>query len=97
MNKSWHHQRTLRKQQLLKEIRQQRQSLSACSRHWLEITQPYDKGWQVLLAFKPYATLGAGIVLFYGLCHPKKFYRWSRHMIPLVGIMKVVRNALNKS
>ncbi|MBI6549233.1 YqjK-like family protein [Xenorhabdus lircayensis] len=96
MNKSWRHQRKLRKQRLLNEIQQQRQSLSIYSQHWLEITQPYDKGWQTLLAFKPYVAIGSGIALFYGLCYPKKFYRWSRHMISILGIMKIVRNTLYK-
>ncbi|KMJ44219.1 YqjK-like family protein [Xenorhabdus khoisanae] len=97
MNKSWHHQRELRKQQLLKEIQQQRQSLSAYSQHWLDITQSYDKGWQALLAFRPYVAIGAGIALFYGLCrHPQKFYRWSRQMISIFGVIKTIRNTLDK-
>ncbi|MDC9580347.1 YqjK-like family protein [Xenorhabdus sp. PR6a] len=94
MNKSGHYQRKRRKQQLLKEIQQQRQLLSAYSQSWLEVTQPYDKGWQALTAFKPYVAIGAGLALLYGLRHPKRFYRWSRRMISILGIVKIVRNTL---
>ncbi|MBD2802897.1 YqjK-like family protein [Xenorhabdus sp. M] len=94
MNKAWHHRQALRKQQLLEEIRQQRQSLSACSQQWMKLTQPYDKGWQALLSFKPYAVIGSGIALIYGLRHPKKLYRWSRQVISFISIIKIVRNAL---
>ncbi|OTA17547.1 cell division protein FtsH [Xenorhabdus vietnamensis] len=94
MNKSGHHRRKLRKQQLLKEIQQQRQLLSAYSQNWLETTQSYDKGWQTLLAFKPYFAIGSGIALLYGLRHPKKFYRWSHRIIRILGIVKIVRNTL---
>ncbi|WP_237387934.1 YqjK-like family protein [Xenorhabdus sp. Sc-CR9] len=96
MNKSRQHQRKSRKQLLLHEIRQQRQSLSNCSRHWLEITQSYDKGWQTLLTFKSHVAVCSAIALFYGLRHPNKVYRWSRHIISIFGIMKIVRNTLYK-
>ncbi|MDC9589195.1 YqjK-like family protein [Xenorhabdus sp. XENO-10] len=96
MNKSGYHQRKLRKQQLLKEIQQQRQLLSVYSRSWLEATQAYDKGWQTLAAFKPYFAIGSGIALIYGLRHPKKFYRWSRRMVSILGFMKAMRNTLYK-
>ncbi|SFU98641.1 YqjK-like family protein [Xenorhabdus koppenhoeferi] len=91
MNKSRHHRR---KSLLLKEILQQRQALSDCGQHWLEITQSYDKGWQTLLTFKSYVAIGSGIALLYGLRHPKRLYRWSRQMISILGIMKIVRNML---
>ncbi|MDX7990569.1 cell division protein FtsH [Xenorhabdus sp. Reich] len=96
MNKLRHQQLKSRKQQLLTEIQQQRQSLSDCRQHWFEITQYYDKGWQTLLAFKPYAVIGSGIVLLYSLRHPKKLYRWSRRMINILGFIKIVRNTLHK-
>ncbi|MBD2783932.1 YqjK-like family protein [Xenorhabdus sp. DI] len=97
MNKSGHYQRKLRKQQLLNEIQQQRQLLAAYGRKWLEVTQPYDKGWQALAAFKPYIAIGSGLVLLYGLRHPKRFYRWSRRMISILSVVKIVRNALYKN
>ncbi|AOM42943.1 cell division protein FtsH [Xenorhabdus hominickii] len=96
MNSSRGQQLKLRKQQLLQEIQQQRQSLSACSQHWLEITQPYDKGWQTLLTFKPYAVIGSGIALLYALRHPTKFFRWSRRIISILGIVQTVRNTLHE-
>ncbi|MDE9492300.1 YqjK-like family protein [Xenorhabdus bovienii] len=88
MNKSRRQQREWRKQQLLLEIQQQRQSLSECTQHWLDITQPYDKGWQTLSAFKPYVAIGSGIALIYGICHPMKFYRGSRRMVSLLRLIK---------
>ncbi|CDH18247.1 YqjK-like family protein [Xenorhabdus bovienii] len=88
MNKSQRQQREWRKQQLLLEIQQQRQSLSGCTQHWLDITQPYDKGWQTLSAFKPYVAIGSGIALIYGICHPMKFYRWSRRMVSLLRLIR---------
>ncbi|OKP03443.1 YqjK-like family protein [Xenorhabdus eapokensis] len=96
MNKSGYHQRKLRKQQLLKEIQQQRQLIAAYSRNWLEVIQPYDKFWQTLVAFKPYVAIGSGLALLYGLRHPRQFYRWSRHIINILGIIKIVRNTLYK-
>ncbi|WP_099142688.1 YqjK-like family protein [Xenorhabdus kozodoii] len=97
MNKSGYQQRKWRKQQLLKEIQQQRQQLAAYGRNWLAVIQPYDKGWQALSAFKPYIAVGSGLVLLYGLRHPKPFYRWSRRIINILGIMKMVRNTLYKN
>ncbi|MBC8948583.1 MULTISPECIES: YqjK-like family protein [Xenorhabdus] len=97
MNKSGYHQRKLRKQQLLKEIQQQRQLLATYGQNWLEVTQPYDKGWQTLIAFKPYVAIGFGLVLLYGFHQPKQFYRWSRHIINMLGIIKSVRNTLYKN
>ncbi|MDX7986997.1 cell division protein FtsH [Xenorhabdus sp. 12] len=94
MSKFQHHQLTSRKQRLLQEIQQQRKSLSQCSQQWLELTQPYDKSWQTLLAFKPYIAIGSGIALIYGLRRPKKLYHWSRRMLSVLEILKIVRNAL---
>ncbi|WP_338884266.1 MULTISPECIES: YqjK-like family protein [Xenorhabdus] len=97
MNKSRYRQRSLRKQQLLKEIQQQRQLLATYSQNWLEVTQPYDKGWQTLMAFKPYIAIGSGLALLYGLRHPKQLYHWSRRIINIFGIIKIVRNTLYKN
>ncbi|CAM3723326.1 YqjK-like family protein [Xenorhabdus thuongxuanensis] len=97
MNKSGYHQRKLQKQQLLKEIQQQRQLIAAYSRNWLEVAQPYDKGWQTLVAFKPYVAIGSGLALLYGFRHPRQFYRWSHRIINIFRIIKIVRNTLYKN
>ncbi|MEQ1974334.1 YqjK-like family protein [Xenorhabdus sp. SGI240] len=97
MSKSGDRQRKLRKQQLLKEIQQQRQLLATYSQNWLKMTQPYDKGWQTFITFKPYVAIGSGLALLYGLRHPRQFYHWSRRIINIFGIIKIVRNTLYKN
>ncbi|BET95485.1 YqjK-like family protein [Xenorhabdus taiwanensis] len=96
MNKSGYRQRKLRKQQLLKEIQQQRQLLATYGQNWLEVTQPYDKGWQIFIVFKPYVVIGSGLALLYGLRHPRQFYRWSRRIINIFRIIKTVRKTRYK-
>ncbi|KAA1186044.1 YqjK-like family protein [Photorhabdus heterorhabditis] len=73
--------RKLKKQQLLRDIQQQRLELSNNTQLWKSITEPYDKGWQKLLSLKPYLQLGVSAISLYGLRHPVKFYRWSRYII----------------
>ncbi len=97
MNKSGRHQRKQRKQRLLNKIQQQRQLLAAYGQNWLEVTQPYDKGWQTLVNFKPYLAIGSAMLFLYGLRHPSKFYRGLRHMSRILGIVKVIRNTLYKN
>ncbi|CDG22909.1 conserved protein of unknown function [Xenorhabdus poinarii G6] len=94
MNKSGLHQR---KQRLLNKIQQQRQLLATYGQNWLEVTQPYDKGWQTLVNVKPYLAMGSAMLFLYGLRHPRTFYRGLRHMSRILGIVKVIRNTLYKN
>ncbi|MBD2815348.1 YqjK-like family protein [Xenorhabdus sp. Flor] len=96
MNKSRRQQRERKKQALLQEIQQQRQSLSAYGQHWLTIIRSYDRGWQMLLSFKPYFAIGSGILLLYGIRHPRKIYRWSRRLISIWTHINTLHNILNR-
>ncbi|PHM27464.1 YqjK-like family protein [Xenorhabdus budapestensis] len=95
MNKSQRQQRERRKQALLQKIQQQRQSLSAYGQHWLTITRSYDHSWQIILSFKPYFAIGSGILLLYGIRHPRKLYRWSRRLVGFWTYINTLRNILN--
>ncbi|CAQ85720.1 MULTISPECIES: YqjK-like family protein [Photorhabdus] len=73
--------RRLKKQQLLRNIQQQRLELSNNAKLWKNLTEPYDKSWQKLLSLKPYLQLGVSVISLYGLRHPVEFYRLAHHII----------------
>ncbi|PHM65290.1 cell division protein FtsH [Xenorhabdus stockiae] len=95
MNKSRRLQREQRKQALLQQIQLQRQSLSEHGQQWLALTRTYDHSWQTLLSFKPYFAVGSGILLLYGIRHPKKLYRWSLRMLGIWKLIDTTRNIFN--
>ncbi|PHM31257.1 YqjK-like family protein [Xenorhabdus innexi] len=96
MNKSRRLQREQRKQVLLQQIQLQRKSLSEYGQRWLTITRSYDQSWQTLLSFRPYFALGSGILLFYGIRHPKKLYRWSLRLLGMWKLINTARMIINR-
>ncbi|MDR0218399.1 MAG: YqjK-like family protein [Enterobacteriaceae bacterium] len=96
VNSSRCQQRERKKQALLQQIQQQRQSLSEYGQQWLAITRSYDRGWQMLRPFQSYIATASSLLLLYGLFRPRKFYRWSRHMVNVLGIINTIRKILNK-
>lgn len=89
-------QLVLKKQQLLTNIQQQRNALSATSEHWLAITAPYDRTWQKILAFKPLVITSFSLIALYNIRHPKKLYRLSRRAIGVWGIAKTLQTFIAK-
>ncbi|WP_119711874.1 YqjK-like family protein [Arsenophonus endosymbiont of Aleurodicus floccissimus] len=60
-------QLVLKKQQLLTNIQQQRNTLSATSEHWLTITASYDRTWQKMLVFKPLLIASFSLIALYNI------------------------------
>lgn len=89
-------QLALKKQQLLTNIQQQRNVLSATSVHWLAITASYDRTWQKMLAFKPLVIASFSLIALYHIRHPKKLYRFSRRAIGIWGIAKTLQTFITK-
>ncbi|WP_118985556.1 YqjK-like family protein [Photorhabdus sp. CRCIA-P01] len=74
----------LKKQQIMRNIQLQRLELTNNTQLWKSLTEPYDKSWKKLLSLEPYLRLAIRTISLYGLRHPMKFYRLSRHIIRIL-------------
>lgn len=85
--------REWQKEQLLRQIQQQRLDLAASKTLWLEKTAPIDHGWQVVYGLRKYIAIGSTIFTFYSLRHPNKLMRWSRRTLSLWGTFRLMRKS----
>lgn len=89
-----HHQyREWKKEQLLRQIQQQRLDLATSKNLWLEKTVPIDHGWQVIYGLRKYIAIGSTIFTLYGIRHPSKLMRWSRRALSLWGTFRLIHKS----
>lgn len=88
--------RERRKEQLIRQIQQQRLDLAANKTLWLEKTEPFDRSWQTLYGLRKYMAIGSSVIALYGIRHPSKLIRWSRRALSVWGTVRLIRNALPK-
>ncbi|PVZ84942.1 cell division protein FtsH [Serratia sp. S1B] len=85
--------REWKKEQLLRQIQQQRLDLAASKTLWLEKTAPIDHGWQTVYGLRRYIAVGSTIIALYGMRHPSKIIRWSRRVFSLWGTFRLMRKS----
>lgn len=83
--------REQKKEQLIRQIQQQRLDLTANKTLWLDTTEPLDRGWQTLYGLRKYLAIGSGVVALYAVRHPSLLIRWSRRALSLWGTLRLVR------
>ncbi|MEH0833975.1 YqjK-like family protein [Pectobacterium cacticida] len=79
------------KAQLLRHIQQQRLDLAAAKRHWLATTARYDRGWRNLMQWRKFWIVGSGLIVLYGVRHPRRMILWGRRLVGLWGAFRFVR------
>ncbi|AYP92976.1 hypothetical protein L0N55_004682 [Salmonella enterica] len=85
-----------RKQQLLQQIAQQRQTLSQLKTDWLRLTAPVDRGWQSLYQWRAFIVPGIGIAVFCAMkSKPRRLIIWPRRAVAAWGAMKFIRQRLS--
>lgn len=86
-----------RKRLLLSEIQQQRTDLGYCTQEWLDVTEPYDKAWRILVSLKPLILVGASLASLYSIKHPKKLMRWAKRAIGTFGLVRTLQKSFKKT
>ncbi|MCW2257792.1 hypothetical protein M2263_003883 [Providencia alcalifaciens] len=86
-----------KKQQLVRQIEQQRTDLTTASRDWLQATEPYDRSWQVFVAFKPIFIAAAGLFSVYILRRPKRILSMGEKALTTWGIIRSFQGAVKTS
>ncbi|EKT58136.1 YqjK-like family protein [Providencia burhodogranariea] len=86
-----------KKQQLVTQIEQQRADLTTTSRDWLQVTEPYDRSWQVFVSFKPIFIAAAGLVSVYILRRPKRILSLGEKALTTWGIIRSFQGAVKTS
>ncbi|WP_279049685.1 YqjK-like family protein [Cedecea davisae] len=90
-------ERTKRKAHLLSQIQQQRLDLSATRRDWLQVTSPYDRGWNTLLSLRSYAMIASSVLAIWSVRHPSLLMRWAKRGFGAWSAWRMIRNALNQN
>ncbi|WP_431224892.1 YqjK-like family protein [Serratia sp. L9] len=88
--------REWQKEQLIRQIQQQRLDLAASKTLWLEKTEPLDRGWQKVYGLRKYMAVGSSIIALYGIRHPSKLIRWSRRALGLWGTIRLFRKTFSQ-
>lgn len=84
-----------RKQQLLQQIAQQRQTLSLLKSDWLILSEPVDRSWQALYQRRAFIVPCIGIVALYALkSKPGRLIIWQRRAVAAWGAMKFIRRRI---
>ncbi|MFC0228196.1 YqjK-like family protein [Serratia aquatilis] len=83
--------REWKKEQLIRQIQQQRLELTANKVLWLEKTERIDHSWQTLFALRKYIAVGSSIIALYGIRHPSKLIRWSRRALSILGTARLIQ------
>lgn len=86
-----------RKTELLSQIQQQRLNLSVAKRQWLEVTEPYDKGWNTLVSLRRYFVVAGGVLAIWSVRRPGKMMRLARRGLSVWSTWRVVRTSLSKT
>lgn len=90
------HERDRRKLALLIQVHQQRINLTLAKRDWLEVTEPYDRGWNKLIGLRRYIAMAAGILTIWNVRRPGKIVRLAKRGLSFWSTWRVVRTSLNK-
>ncbi|HAY0331070.1 YqjK family protein [Escherichia coli] len=81
-----------RKQELLKQIEQQRQTLSMLKTDWLRITVPVDRGWRSLYQCRNVIVPCIGIAALFVLkSKPRRLIIWPHRALTVFGGLKFIR------
>ncbi|MEI7345821.1 YqjK-like family protein [Dickeya chrysanthemi] len=83
------------KGQLLSRIQQQRLTLVAEKKRWLEITAPCDEYWRKWAHIRRYLPLLAPAVAIVGLRHPRRLVRFVRKAASVWSAVKLIRATLS--
>ncbi|MBG3014025.1 YqjK-like family protein [Proteus mirabilis] len=86
-----------RKKLLLNKIQQQRSDLGQSTQIWLDVTEPYDKAWRILVSLKPALLVGASFISLYSIKHPKKIMRLAQRTIGAIGLIRTLQNSFKKT
>ena len=90
-------ERAKRKAYLLSQVQQQRLDLSAARRDWLQVTGPYDRGWNTLLSLRGYAMIASSVLAIWTVKHPGRFMRWAKRGFGAWSTWRLIRNTLNRT
>ncbi|ATZ93091.1 MULTISPECIES: YqjK-like family protein [Dickeya] len=82
------------KQQLLRQIQQQRLDLAANKNRWLEITAPCDDYWQKLARIRRYLVVIPPIVAILGIRHPRRLMNLARKAAGIWSALKLIRSVV---
>ncbi|AJZ87966.1 YqjK-like family protein [Cedecea neteri] len=88
-------ERVKRKAYLLSQVQQQRLDLSAAKRDWLQVTSPYDRGWNTLVSLRSYAMIASSVLAIWTVKHPGKLMRWAKRGFGAWSTWRLIRNTLN--
>lgn len=86
-----------RKKLLLNKIQQQRTDLGQSTQVWLDVTEPYDKAWRLVVSLKPALLVGASLISLYSIKHPTKIIRWGKRVIGTIGLIRTIQNSFKKT
>ncbi|MGM3162120.1 YqjK-like family protein [Dickeya undicola] len=82
------------KQQLLRQIQQQRLDLAANKNRWLEITAPYDSYWQKLAWIRRYLVVIPPVIAILGIRHPRRLVKLARRATGIWSALKLIRTVV---
>ncbi|WP_263064479.1 YqjK-like family protein [Dickeya dadantii] len=82
------------KQQLLRQIQQQRLDLAANKNRWLEITAPCDGYWQKLALIRRYLVVIPPVVAILGIRHPRRLMGFVRKAASIWSALKLIRSVM---
>lgn len=97
MNKSKRQLLTEKKQRLIHKIEQQRAELSIASDDWLQVTEPYDRTWKVIVTFRPVFMAVAGLLSIYTIKRPKRIFSLGKKALATWSVIRTVRGAVNSN
>ena len=85
-----------RKAALLIQIQQQRINLSMAKRDWLDVTAPYDRGWDVLVSLRRYVVVAGSVLAIWNIRRPGKIMRLAKRGFSIWSTWRVARTSLNR-
>lgn len=86
-----------RKKLLLNKIQQQRSDLGQSTQTWLDVTEPYDKAWRVLVSLKPVLLASASLISLYSIKHPRKIIQLGQRAIGAIGLIRAIQKSFKKT
>ncbi|WP_244212871.1 YqjK-like family protein [Proteus hauseri] len=86
-----------RKKLLLNKIQQQRSDLGQSTQVWLDVTEPYDKAWRILISLKPALLIGASLVSLYSIKHSSKIIQLGRRTLGAIGLIRTIQKSFKKN
>ncbi|MEX9966985.1 YqjK-like family protein [Providencia stuartii] len=95
MNKSKRLLLVKKKQRLIKQIEQQRSELSAASKDWLQMTEPYDCSWQIFVTFRPIFVAAAGLISLYTIKRPQRIFSLGKKAIAAWSLVRTLQGVVN--